>query len=131
MRKTTLLLILFIFAAPGCFFSRSKLEVPIDAEKVGLIVAGESTMEDVVRILGAPTDIIFSNREHDALKVFAYEYTYTVNKTTGFTLIVVTFLNADRKRDHVLVFFDDQGVVTSVGINLDADKASYKFPFGE
>ena len=131
MRYTTLFLFLFIFVAPGCFFSRSKLEAPIDPEKVSLIVAGKSTKEDVVRILGAPTDIIFSNREHDALEVFAYEYTYTVNKTTGFTLIIITFLNADRKRDHVLVFFDDQGVVSSIGITLDADKASYKFPFGE
>jgi hypothetical protein len=128
--KPTLLL-LAILVLPGCFFSRSKLESPLDAEKVGKIVAGESTMQDVVRILGAPTDIIFSNREHDALRVFAYEYTYTVNKTTGFTIIVLTLLNSDQKRDHVLVFFDEQGVVSSVGISLDGEEASYELPFGD
>jgi hypothetical protein len=92
---------------------------------------GESTKEDVLRILGAPTDIIFSNRQHDPLHVFAYEYTYTVSKSTGFTIILVTFINQDRKRDHVVIFFDDQGIVSAVGTRLEAEDATYKFPFGE
>jgi outer membrane protein assembly factor BamE (lipoprotein component of BamABCDE complex) len=131
VQKILSILLLSILATPACFFSRSKLEVPIDAGKIDEIVVGKSTKDDVVRVLGAPTDIIFSNREHDALRVFAYEYTYTVNKTTGFTIIILTFLNSDRKRDHVLVFFDEQGVVTSIGVNLDAEKASYELPFGD
>jgi len=123
--------VLVIVAAPGCFYSRSKVEAPLDPETLALIQVGESTKEDVARILGAPTDIIFSNREHDPYTTFAYEYTRTLTKTTGLTFILVTFLNSDTKRDHVLVFFDDLGVVSAVGVRLDADKASYGLPFGE
>jgi len=57
--------------------------------------------------------------------------TYTVNKTSGLTLVVVTFLNSDTKRDHLLVFFDDRGVVSAIGKSLDADRTSYKLPFGQ
>ena len=130
MRIITLLFLLAALAFSGCFLSRSKVKAPINAEMVGRIAVGKSTREDVVRLLGAPTDIIFCNKEHDPLRVFAYEYTYTVTKTTGLTLVVVTFLNTDTKRDHVLVFFDNRGVVSAVGKSLDADKASYKLPLG-
>jgi len=124
-------LLLLLLAAPGCFFSRSKSQTPVQADAVRQIVVGKSTMDDVVRILGAPTDIIFSNREHDPLRVFAYEYTYAVTKNTGLTLIIVTFINSDTKRDHVLVFFDERGVVSGVGSSLDSGRASYKLPFGQ
>ena len=126
----TLLAAMALVFLSGCFLSRAKVETPIDAEKVATIQIGQSTKEDVVRILGAPTDIIFSNRKLDPLRVFAYEYTYTVSKNTGLTLIVVTFINSDTKRDHLLVFFDERGVVSAIGQSLDADKASYKLPFG-
>lgn len=131
MEKIIVVLFAFLFLAlPGCFFSRSLIEAPINATKIGEIVEGVSTKEDVVRILGAPTDILFNNREHDPLNVFAYEYTYNVSKTTGLTLILVTFLNSDMKRDHVLVFFDEKGIVCSIGTRFDARKAKYRLPFG-
>lgn len=130
MRRFGILLLLTLLL-PGCLFSRKKDEVPVDPEGIALIEVGKSTKADVVRILGAPTDIIFSNREHDPLRVFAYEYVYKVSKTTGFTIIILTFLNSDTKRDHVLVFFDENGVVSGIGSSLDAEKASYEFPFGD
>ncbi|MHC4942530.1 MAG: outer membrane protein assembly factor BamE domain-containing protein [Planctomycetota bacterium] len=131
MKRLTPLLVFILLIAPGCFFSRSKSEAAIDPVKVGQIRVGESTKEDVLRILGAPTDIIFSNRQHDPLHVFAYEYTYTVNKSTGFTIILVTFLNSDRKRDHVVIFFDEEGIVSAIGTRFEAEDATYKFPFGD
>ncbi|MBN2489692.1 MAG: hypothetical protein JXQ29_02445 [Planctomycetes bacterium] len=131
MRYPTILMITVISIAPGCFFSRTKVEAPVAAEAIEKIEIGRSTTADVARLLGAPTDIIFSNREHDPLRVFAYEYTHTVTKTTGLTLVVITFLNADTKRDHLLVFFDDRGVVSAIGESLRAGDARYKFPFGD
>jgi len=116
-------------ACPGCFFSRAKRHAPIDAEKLAEIEVGVSTIDDVVELLGAPTDILFSSREHDPLRVFALEYAYEVTKSTGFTVIVLTFLNSDAKRDHVLVFFDDAGLVSAVGSTLAADRARYGLPF--
>jgi len=92
---------------------------------------GQSTKEDVARILGAPTDIIFNNKELDPLNVFAYEYIYRLEKTTGFTIIILTLTNSDTKRDHVLVFFDANGIVTGVGARFQAEDAEYDLPFGD
>jgi len=131
MSRLTIAIAMVALSAPGCFLSRAKVEAPLDAEKINEIVVGRSTKEDVVRTLGAPTDILFSNRQLDPLRVFAYEYTYTVTKTSGLTLLIITFLNSDAKRDHVLVFFDDDGVVSAVGSSLNADQASYELPFGD
>jgi len=131
MRRIPLFLIPLLLAASGCFFSRSLAEKPIDPALIGLIEPGVSTKEDVVRVLGTPTDILFSNREHDPLRVFAYEYTHTVTKSTGFTVILLTFLNSDLKRDHVMVFFDEQGLVSAVGTRFDSSEAAYGLPFGD
>ena len=131
MKKILLFTVLILITVPGCFFSRSKAENPINIAKIENIKVGESTMEDVARILGAPTDIIFSNHLHDPLRVFAYEYNYVVTKRTGFTVILVTFVNSDLKRDHVIVFFDDDGIVSGIGTNLFAEEASYGLPFGD
>lgn len=123
--------LLLVVVTPGCFVSRNTVDRPLDPEAIEEIEAGRTDKEGVVGLLGAPTDIIFSNRAHDPLRVFAYEYTYSVTKTSGLTLIVVTFLNSDTKRDHVLVFFDEDGVVSAVGSRLDAEFASYGLPFGD
>jgi outer membrane protein assembly factor BamE (lipoprotein component of BamABCDE complex) len=130
-RHASLVFLVPLLLAPGCFFSRSKVEAPLEPERIAQIEVGKSTKEDVTRLLGAPTDIIFSNKQLDPLRTFAYEYDRAVTKTTGLTLIIVTFINADTKRDHVLVFFDDRGVVSAVGARLDADDARYGLPFGD
>ncbi len=75
MRCIWLVAVAGLWLLPGCFLSRTKVERPIDAEQVARIEVGKTTQREVVRILGAPTDIIFSNREHNPLRVFAYEYT--------------------------------------------------------
>ena len=128
-RALALLLAGLLFACPGCFFSRAKRHAPIDAAMLEKIEVGVSTIDDVVELLGAPTDILFSSRDHDPLRVFALEYTYEVTKSTGFSIIVLTFLNSDAKRDHVLIFFDDDGRVEAVGSSLNAERARYGLPF--
>ena len=131
MRLFTVLLLLAVAAAPGCFFSRSKVDKALDRDKLDEIMVGESNKEDVARLLGAPTDIIFNNKELDPLNVFAYEYIYKLEKTTGFTIILLTLTNSDTKRDHVLVFFDANGIVTGVGSRFEAEDAEYDLPFGD
>ncbi|MEQ8767739.1 MAG: outer membrane protein assembly factor BamE [Planctomycetota bacterium] len=123
--------LLLICAAPGCFVSRNTVDRPLDPEAIEEVKVGKTTKEQVVTLLGAPTDIIFSNKALDPLRAFAYEYSYSVTKTSGLTLIVITFLNSDTKRDHVLVFFDDDGVVSAIGSRLNAEFASYGLPFGD
>lgn len=131
MKIPAVFLLLVVVVVPGCIFSRTKVEAPIDAEKLEQVVVGQSDKEDVVRILGAPTDIIFNNKELDPLNVFAYEYVYNVQKSATLTLLVINFVNNDSKRDHVLVFFDKNGIVTGVGSRFQAEDATYSFPFGD
>jgi outer membrane protein assembly factor BamE (lipoprotein component of BamABCDE complex) len=123
-------LLLVVVVLPACIFSRTKIEAPIDKEKLEQIVVGQSDKEDVVRILGAPVDIIFNNKMLDPLNVFAYEYVYNVQKSSTLTLIIVNFVNNDSKRDHVLVFFNENGIVTGVGSRFQAEDAEYSLPFG-
>lgn len=131
MNYRCVLAMLALLLLPGCFFSRSKLEQPLDPANLQTLVVGMSDQADVQRALGSPTDIIFNNKNHDPLRVFAYEYVYRVQKTTGFTIIILTFIEADAKRDRVMVFFDENGKVSSIASSFDAEEASYGLPFGD
>ena len=114
----------------GCaIMGRQQKENPISAENVAKITKGMPKAR-VQEILGAPQDIIFSHKEHDPIREHAYVYEHVVAKYTGITFLILSFGNADEKKDRVLVFFDDTGNVESIGHALHAADASYGFPFG-
>ena len=108
---------------------RQQFENPIGAEKVQQVQKGMSK-DQVAEILGAPNEITFSNKEHDPLRVFAYTYEHSVTRHTVVFFAIINFGNSDEKKDRVIVFFDDDERVASVGASLYADEATYGFPFG-
>lgn len=115
----------------GCaVFGRQQVDHRIDGHAVQKIQKG-MTKEEVTNLLGAPQEIIFSNKMHDPLREHAYVFEHTTTKYTGIVLALVNFGNMDEKRDRVLVFFDEDGKVTHVGASLRADTAEYGFPFGQ
>ena len=114
----------------GCaILGRQQTDQPIPPEKVAQVKKG-MTKSQVTEILGAPQEIIFSNKEHDPLREHAYVYEYKVQVGTAIFLIPVNFGNLDMKRDRCLVFFDEQGQVANVAATLRAADARYGFPFG-
>ncbi len=117
-------------ATSGCaVLGRQQIDHRIDAAQLAKVQKGMSR-EDVTRILGAPTEIIFSNKEHDPLREHAYVFQHTTTQYTGIVFLFMNFGNSDEKRDRVLVFFDETGKVDHVGASLVADQAAYGFPFG-
>jgi len=115
---------------PGCaVLGRQQKDHPIDRESVAKVKKG-MPKEEVTEILGAPTEILFSNKEHDPLREHAYIYEHTATRYTGIVLALVNFGNADEKRDRVIVWLDENGKVSQVGASLKAEESSYGFPFG-
>jgi outer membrane protein assembly factor BamE (lipoprotein component of BamABCDE complex) len=127
-----LCLILCLAVAPaGCaVMGRQQKETRIDANSVARLKEG-MTKSEVTQILGAPQEIIFSNKEHDPLREHAYIYEHETTHYTGIVLGIVNFGNADTKKDRVVVFFDDGGRVDHLGTTLDADRSGFGFPFGQ
>jgi outer membrane protein assembly factor BamE (lipoprotein component of BamABCDE complex) len=118
------------FSAAGCaVLGRQQKDHRIDAEAVMKVQKGMSK-EDVVNLLGAPTEIIFSNKALDPLREHALVFEQVTTKYTGIVLLFMNFGNSDEKRDRVLVFLDDNGKVDHVGASLKAEQAEYGFPFG-
>ena len=114
----------------GCaIFGRQQKDHHIDPAAVAKVKKGMSKQE-VTTLLGAPQEIIFSNKEHDPLREHAYVFEHTTAIYTAIVLAIVNFGNMDEKRERVMVFFDDQGKVDHLGVSLHALEAAYGFPFG-
>ena len=132
-RPWALLLLCAIAFGPttGCaILARQQKEHAIDPAALANVKKGMAKSE-VTDLLGAPQEIIFSNKEHDPLREHAYVYQYEKTHYTAVSLAIINFGNMDTKKDRVMVFFDEVGRVDHVGSSLHADEASFKFPFGK
>lgn len=122
---------LVVLLLSGCaVMGRRQVDHPIEPEKVAQVQKGMSK-DEVTALLGAPQEILFSNKQLDPLVEHAYIYEHTRAKYTGIVFAFINFGNMDEKRDRVIVFFDPEGRVSSVGAALYADHADYGFPFGK
>lgn len=107
----------------GCFMSRDRSNEPLDKARIDSLVVGKSTATDVVEALGAPTEVVQLGKRS------AWRYDFTAEKTSGFTLIVVTFVNSDRRSDRCWLFFDESDVLLHVGTTLEAADTQYAMPW--
>ncbi len=147
MRSAAALAALLV-SLSGCILGRVRDEVPLEPEKVAKIVPGQTTKKEVVELLGAPTfvndriglrlsaprhaagpsvgplldEIVRSPLDH------TYTYEYTDSKSLSLYLLIVSFTNQETKRDRVVVFFDEHGVVSHVGSSLNAKDVEFKLP---
>ncbi|HVR74842.1 MAG TPA: outer membrane protein assembly factor BamE [Planctomycetota bacterium] len=115
----------------GCLLlGRQQQDHRIDAERLTQVKKGMSK-EEVTGLLGAPQEILFSNKEHDPLREHAYIFEHATTQYTGIVFLFMNFGNSDEKRDRAIVFFDEVGKVDHVGASLRAESARYGFPFGQ
>jgi outer membrane protein assembly factor BamE (lipoprotein component of BamABCDE complex) len=148
MRRSMPLFAVLLLLLPGCILGRVRDEEPIDEDKVAKIVPGQTTKRQVCDLLGAPTyvndriglkvlgrpvqaagdtgplidELIHSPLDH------SYTYEYTETKSFSLYLVIVSFTNQETKRDRVVVFFDDKGLVSHVGATFNAKDASFRMP---
>lgn len=109
----------------SCFISRDRANEPLKKEQIDSLTVGTSTATDVVNTLGAPTEVVQLGKRS------AWRYDFTTTKTSGFTLIVVTFMNEDRRSDRCWLFFDEGDTLRHVGTTLDAADTQYAMPWQE
>ena len=119
--RTPLAALLLGFLVSSCFYSRRHVNMPLDEERVGRIVAGTPASE-VVELLGAPSEVVQLGRRT------AYRYDHTYDKQEALFLIIFAVRGQDIQQDRVWVFFDERDRVSHVGSTLDADKAEYSSP---
>ena len=108
---------------PSCLLSRSTTNEPLRAKAIAALAPGETTAEEVVEALGAPTEVVQLGHRS------AYRYDATTVKQAGLWVLLVGFLNTDTRSDRLWVFFDEQGVLTHHGATLSADDAQWALPW--
>jgi outer membrane protein assembly factor BamE (lipoprotein component of BamABCDE complex) len=101
----------------------------ISDAQVAAIQPGVSTRADVVRILGAPDHIIYSNLEHDALFERTFQFKRKRRKNTFMTFILLSGSRSETNSDNVMIFFDDKGLVEEMAFRLDMDRPEFGWPW--
>ena len=98
--------LLALALASGCFISREYVNADLDPASISELVPGITTAREVVEKLGAPAEVVQLGRRS------AYRYEHTQQKRAGFSVIVITFINADLQSDRTWVFFDENDLLT-------------------
>ena len=121
MKPAALLLALALL--PGCLVSRTTVNQPLREQVLATLEPGVSTSADAVAALGAPTEVVQLGLRS------AYRYDHTQTKRAGLVLILVSFLDTQSRSDRAWLFFDEEGLLTHVGLTLEADEAEYDMPW--
>jgi hypothetical protein len=111
--------------APACVVSRATENEPLPRGAIESLRPGSSTAREVVELLGAPVDVVQLGKRS------AYLYQFTRAKRAGLILVVVLLYNTDLRADRVWVFFDENQVLTHVGVSLQSDRTEYAMPWEE
>ncbi len=107
----------------GCLWADAIDGMACSREAIGRIQVGKTTRAEVLEWLGPPRQIV---RLHDGE---ALVYSNSIEKSTGFSLIIASTWRNDRQYDAVTVLVGRDGLVTGVGSRYDSDKASHGLPW--
>ena len=108
----------------GCaMFGKNKEEQPFSPALIDTLVPGQTTAVDVTDKFGAPEQVVKMSNGN------AYMYKRSVAKGTAIWLILVSFGNYEKQYDQLVFFFNNKDILTHYGASMNADKASYGFPF--
>jgi hypothetical protein len=116
--RLSLAFLLFLLT-PSCLLSQSKVNEPLDAERMAQLVPGESDADDVLAVLGAPSDVVQLGKRS------AWRYDRSRSKGTGLLLIVFNMHMSDSKEDRIWAFFDEADRLTHIGGTFEADDVEY------
>jgi hypothetical protein len=121
--RQLLAVLLAAVSLTGCFISRERSNEPLQKSQIDSLAIGTDTATRVADTLGAPTGVVQLGKRS------AWRYDFTTTKTSGFTILIVSFLNTDRRSDRCWLFFDQYDVLRHVGTTLDADDTEYAMPW--
>ncbi|MAE27691.1 MAG: hypothetical protein QF724_03715 [Planctomycetota bacterium] len=118
--RTLALLILLVL--PACFMAHGTVNEPLDREVFASLTPGTSTAGDVVAALGAPAEVVQLGRRS------AWRYEHSSTKETGLFLLVVFLHGTDTRSDRTWLFFDENEIMTHLGVTLGAGRSEYSLP---
>jgi len=121
MRSSFLALLLCLSSA--CAMARTTENEPLDPLALGSLRPGVTPAQEAVQLLGAPDDIVQLGKRS------AYRYRFTNTKSAGLILIAVNFYNVDTRTDRAWLFFDENQVLTHLGVTLEGNKTEYAMPW--
>lgn len=104
--------------AAGCTIGRVRRGAPVPVRTDTVLSLGTSTKADVLRELGAPDAV---QRQWDG-DLFSYRYQaedlerLDIAWPYGVDVDVFSWYDIDERHDHLLVFFDREGVVRALGV---------------
>lgn len=117
---TRFALLLPLLLAPSCYMGLATHDQPLDADAISQLQPGASTASDVVRLLGAPNQVV------ELGDGSAWLYKATKTKDMGLWLLVFGAFGQDSQADRCWVFFDGEHRLTQVGTTLAADSAEFQ-----
>lgn len=123
MRHRFLLPLIATVPLSSCFLSRDIVNEPLQAGRFAALQPGVSTAAEVVDALGAPTDVVQLGRRS------AYRYDFQASKRAGLLLVVVALFNEDTRTDRAWLFFDENQVLSHVGVTLNAENVEWAMPW--
>ncbi len=103
----------------SCFMGQTTLDHPLAADAIAQLQVGQSTQEDVSRLLGAPNQVVELGDKS------AWLFSYQNTKQMGLWLLLYGSYGQDTQSDRCWVFFDENGVLRNIGVSLDASQSSY------
>jgi len=122
MIKTLPPLFAVLLLLPACVYSQGSRHQLLDPELIEALEPGESTAQDVVTALGAPTEVVQLGRRS------AYRYDASVSKQVGLVLIFVALHGSDTQEDRAWFFFDEDGLLTHRAATFAAGNAEFSLP---
>jgi len=123
LKFTVAVFVIFVFGSGCLMIGKNKEYQPFDSGELETLVPGKTTAAGVSGILGAPSQVVEMSNGN------AYIYKRSLAKGTVLWLLVVSFGNYEKQYDQVVFFFDENDILTHYGVSLNANKASYGFPF--
>lgn len=116
-----------VFAAclllPGCVLNTKTFNEPLITSDIAGLRPGSTTAREVVELLGAPRSVVQLGYRS------AYLYEHEVAKEAAITLLIFNARNEDTRTDRLWAFFDEQGLLTHVGVTLASGRARWQMPW--
>ncbi len=107
----------------GCLWADAIDGSSWSRETVAKIEVGKTTRAQVLEWLGPPRQLLRLT-EGEALV-----YSCSLEKSTGFSIIVASTWRNDKQYDAVTVIVNRDGIVTAVGSRFDRDKSAHGMPW--
>lgn len=114
-----LLLPLLLLTFGSCYMGQATQDQELDPSAIEQLEPGQHTAADVVRLLGAPNEVV------ELGSGSAWLYQSTNAKSMGLWLLVFGTFGTDHQSDRCWVFFDQNAKLTHFGATFNADDAEY------